>query len=313
MNCLDLQTTDPAFNLAVEELLLKGSSDEFFIVYKNSPSVVIGRNQIANMEADTGFCHKNRIPIIRRITGGGTVFHDHGNLNFTFISNGAAKRQDNFKLQTGVILQFLSNMGVEASIEGKNDIKTNGMKISGNAETVYRDRVMRHGTLLVEADMELLNRSIRKDITNYSARSVASKPSPTQNIKELVRGEVTTDKVKKDLYKHLLSLPGNCAYTLPKELAKGAESLSKTKYNTWEWNFGAGPNYSFDKCLVSNSGQTKCHLEIISGKIVACSIEDPNNQSIDVSLLIGLKHFYPDILNKLEENPPKNITVDLLF
>jgi lipoate-protein ligase A len=186
MFLLNNQSTDPFFNLAAEEYLLKNSSSEYLILYVNSPCIVIGKHQVSHREADTEFITGNFIPLVRRISGGGTVFHDEGNLNFSFISNGKEGRQVDFRKYTLPVIKFLSVLGVEARFEGKNDLKVNGLKISGNSEHVHRNRVLHHGTLLYDTNLDFLKGSIRKDTSFYKTRAVNSNPSHVTNLKKML-------------------------------------------------------------------------------------------------------------------------------
>ncbi|MDQ1332249.1 MAG: lipoate---protein ligase, partial [Bacteroidota bacterium] len=186
MFCLNLRSTDPFFNLALEEYLLKNRKEDFFIVYVNAPSVIIGKHQVAHREADTKFVNENNIPVLRRISGGGAVFHDAGNLNFSFISQSTEGKQIDFRKYTLPVIKFLSVLGVEARFEGRNDLKVNGLKVSGNSEHVFRNRVLHHGTLLYDAQLDMLKGSLRKDTSKYLTRAVSSNPSPVMNLKELI-------------------------------------------------------------------------------------------------------------------------------
>ena len=136
MLCLNLKSTDPFFNLALEEILLKNRKEEYLILGINDPCVVIGKHQVPHREVNTRFVTENNIPVIRRISGGGTVFHDSGNLNFSFIMQSEAGKQVDFRKYTLPVISFLSTLGVDAKFEGKNDLKVDGLKISGNAEHV---------------------------------------------------------------------------------------------------------------------------------------------------------------------------------
>ena len=186
MYYLNITTADPFLNLAIEEILLKNDSRDFFLLYINNPSVVIGKHQTAHREADTKFTFENNIPVIRRISGGGTVYHDQGNLNFSFITRSESGKQVDFRRYTAPVINFLRSMNIDARFEGKNDIRVDGLKISGNAEHVHRERVLHHGTLLFDASLNELGNSIRKDTSCYSSRSVNSNPSEVTNLSRML-------------------------------------------------------------------------------------------------------------------------------
>ena len=150
----------------------------------NDPSVIIGKHQAAHREVNTKFVTENKIPVIRRISGGGTVFHDQGNLNFTFIRQSEEGKQVDFRKYTRPVIDFLVSLGIDAKFEGKNDIKVDGLKISGNAEHVHRNRVLHHGTLLFSSSIDMLRNSIRTDKSCYTTRAVGSNPSSVMNLSE---------------------------------------------------------------------------------------------------------------------------------
>jgi lipoate-protein ligase A len=166
MLCINLPTHDPYFNLATEEYLLRSGKENYFLVSVNDPSVIIGKHQIANAESAVQYVTENNIPVIRRISGGGTVYHDEGNLNFTFIGNSTSGHQIDFKKHTEPIIDFLESKNVNAEFYGKNQINADGIKISGNAEHIYKNRVLHHGTLLYCTSLEKLHNSIKQNCRN---------------------------------------------------------------------------------------------------------------------------------------------------
>ncbi len=176
---------NPCFNLALEEVLLTRSSLDFMILSINSPSVITGKHQCAYREVNAGFLAERGIPLIRRISGGGTVYHDHGNLNFAFIRNSEPGLQVDFRKHTLPVTEFLMASGLAASFEGKNDLRVNGMKISGNAEHVFRERVLHHGTLLFSSSLGDLREALRNNPGRYSTQAVNSNPAHVCNISGL--------------------------------------------------------------------------------------------------------------------------------
>ena len=294
MYCLNPDSTDPFFNLAVEELLLKNSREEYLILYINSPSVIIGKHQTGHREVDTRFVTENNIPVIRRISGGGTVYHDAGNLNFTFISQSESGRQIDFPRYTEPVIRFLQSIGVKAKFEGKNDLKVNGLKISGNAEHIYRTRVLHHGTLLFSTSLSMLRNSIRKNTSCYSSRAVASNPSSVVNLKELIDYSDISDfrSVMNDyMIRNLELVP----IVLPEEIKNNAAALAVSKYKTWEWNWGYGPEYTFENHFILDNESQHCRLFVKDGLIVESSFEGSKNLKGISSKLIGCRHMAEDI------------------
>jgi len=291
MYCINSDTTDPFFNLAIEEILLKNSKEEFLILYVNDPSVIIGKHQSGHREVNTQFITDNNIPVIRRISGGGTVFHDHGNLNYSFIRQSESGKQVDFRKYTQPVIDFLKSVGVEALFEGKSDLKVDGFKISGNAEHVHHNRVLHHGTLLFNTSLDFLRNSIRKDTSCFTSRAVASNPSPVVNISEILNLFINIHEFRAAMLNYFLNnFPGITPYELsPLELSD-AESLSNSKFRTWEWNWAYGPEYTVNKSFKINGVPHVCTFFIKDG-IVGKSSIDGSIKLKDVSKkLIGCKH-----------------------
>ena len=302
MFCIIPESDDPYFNLAIEELLLKNSKEEYLILGINSPSVIIGKHQSAHREVNTKFVIENNIPVIRRISGGGTVFHDKGNLNFSFIRQSEAGKQVNFRKYTLPVIEFLSSLGVEAKFEGKNDIKVGGFKISGNAEHVHRNRVLHHGTLLFSTSFDMLRNSLRKDASCYTSRAVESNPSSVMNLNEKLNIFRDNCEFRSGMINYFLkNLPDAVVYRLSPSETEEAESLAETKYKTWEWNFAYGPEYTFNNSFLINGKLHSCRLFIKDGIIRECTIEGSARMVSVSKKLIGSRHMVPDVQKVLKE------------
>lgn len=296
MFCINLESHDPFFNLAVDEYFVKSSNKNYFILGSNNPSVIIGKHQVAHREADTRFVTEHRIPVLRRISGGGTVFHDMGNLNYTIIQNSEPGRQIDFPRYTRPVISFLSSLGVDARIEGKSDIKTGGLKISGNAEHVCRKRVLHHGTLLFDADLDLLKNSLRKDTSRYITRGVGSNPSPVTNLKGKLSIAMGMDEFRSEMMKWVLeNMEDAEIYHLSEEERSGIESLEKSKYRCWEWNYGYGPEYRFSGTFKTNGVLHTCSLLVKDGVIEECIIKGSDAMTGVAKKLAGCRHMVQDI------------------
>jgi lipoate-protein ligase A len=297
MFCINLDTTDPFFNLAIEEFLLKSSKEEYLILYVNNPSVIIGKHQSGHMEADTKFVNENQIPVIRRISGGGTVFHDNGNLNFSFIRQSESGKQVDFRKYTQPVIDFLMLMGVDARFEGKNDIKVDGLKISGNAEHIHGNRVLHHGTLLFSTSMEMLRNSLRKDQSRYTSRAVVSNPASVVNLKEKINCFQDINKFRSEMLNYFLkNFSDNVPYNLSEAEILQAESIAASKYKTWEWNWAYGPEYTFKNTFKINNALQSCRLVIKDGIIQESNIEGGDQIRNTSKKLIGCRHMVNDLL-----------------
>lgn len=303
MFCITLESDDPFFNLAIEELLLKNSKEEYLILGINNPSVIIGKHQSAHREVNTKFIIENDIPVIRRISGGGTVFHDKGNLNFTFIRQSETGKQVDFRKYTQPVIDFLLSLGVEAKFEGKNDLKVGGFKISGNAEHVHRNRVLHHGTLLFNTSLDMLRNSLRKDTSCYITRAVESNHSSVMNLNEKLNSFRDIYEFRSEMMNYFLQNMANAViYKLSPSETEEAESLVATKYKTWEWNWAYGPEYTFNNSFQINGKHHSCSLFIKDGVIWKCTIEGNVKLMSAAKKLIGCRHMVSDILKVFNED-----------
>lgn len=296
MFCINLESTDPFFNLAIEEILLKERYDEYLILGINSPSVIIGRNQSPHMEINTKFVTDSNIPVLRRITGGGTVFHDLGNLNFTFIRNSEAGKQVAFQEYTKPVIEFLLSLGVEAKFEGKNDIKVDGLKISGNAEHIHRNRILHHGTLLFSSSLDMLKNSIRNDSSCYSSRAVGSNPSPVINLNQLLKKFQSVNEFRVEMMNYLMKIiPGTLACEPSQKDTEQANLLVLSKYRTWEWIWAYGPEYHFTNQSEINANPFSCSMFVKDGIIRECEIKGWEELVSFSNRIIGCRHMVSDI------------------
>jgi len=306
MFCIDLESTDPYFNLAVDEYLLKNSTEDFLLFGINDRSAIIGKHQVAHRETDTRFVSEHNIPVIRRISGGGTVFHDTGNLNFSFILDSTQGKQIDFRKYTLPVINFLTSVGIDAKFEGKNDIKAGGLKISGNAEHVYRNRVLHHGTLLFDADLDLLKGSLRKDTGKYDTRAVSSNPSSVINLtnvlKNVLKNVDNIHSFKSEMMQWFINnYPGAEIFSLSEEDRKNTNRLADSKYRSWEWNYGYGPEYHFTNRFEYKGKESLCSLFVKDGIIRECEIKGFGELEEAGKKLVGCRHMVDDISEILNE------------
>jgi len=251
--------------MAVEEYLLENFKQDIFLLWQNQSAVIVGRYQNALAEINFEFIEENNIKVVRRLTGGGAVFHDLGNLNFTFIKNGA---NPNFKEFTAPIIGLLNTMGVEACFQGRNDIVIDGKKISGNAMLVSGNRTLEHGTLLFSAHMANLASALKANPLKFEDKAVKSIKNRVTNISNYLKEEMSVlefrDKIVSYMSKHVDSFE---EYKFTDEDIANIQKLTKDKYSTWDWNFGKSPNYSYAKMTRTAGGNLEIHLNIINGVI----------------------------------------------
>ena len=234
MKYIRLDTTNPYYNLATEEYLFHHADDDVFMLWQNEPSVIIGKNQNAYAEVDLDYTEKNGINLCRRITGGGAVYHDLGNINYTFIStHGDAKALD-FEYFTRPIRHALSALGVECQVGSRNDIECEGGKFSGNAQHCENGRILHHGTLLFESDFGVMERVLKVDKEKLAYRAVKSCRSRVVNLSGLIKEEITVSDFISRIEESVCSQLGAKAVTAPKN--EIIESIYQRNISD-EWKF----------------------------------------------------------------------------
>lgn len=263
------QINDPRFNLAVEEYLLRNEqfTEPILLFYINYPSVIIGRNQNTNAEIDKDFVEKHNIFVIRRLSGGGAVYHDLGNLNFSFISNG----RDHLHNFTGFIepvVRALNKIGVAAELRGQSDIFANGKKISGNAQYVSGNRMFSHGTLLFDSNLEHLLKALNPSQSEISTKAVQSIRSFVGNIAEMLDDDLTILDLKKVLLAEIFGSAAVPHYELTDADWDQITRISEARYQTWRWNYGHSPRFNTHKSgRFDGVGKIEAHVEVAHGRI----------------------------------------------
>ena len=240
-------STDPAFNLALEEYALTQLNEDIIMLWRNAPAVIIGQNQNAIAEMDLDYIRENNIKVIRRQSGGGAVFHDLGNINFTVIHALGKDDFNNYAKFTAPICEFLNTLGVKAYLHGRNDLLIDGLKFSGNAQAVRGGRIMHHGTLLFNADVTALAKSLRPNPAKIQSKGIASVKSRITNIAAHLPKEITVEEFLLKLYDFFGKQEGIEEYCMTNADRAATNELVDKKYGTWEWNIGNSPPYQYNK------------------------------------------------------------------
>jgi lipoate---protein ligase len=291
---------DPFFNLAAEDFLLHNSNNDYLILYINDPSVIIGKHQIICKEVNTFFTEKENIPVIRRISGGGTVYHDRGNLNYSFIRKSQQGKQVDFRLYTQPVIGFLNSLGISAILGTKHELQVDGLKISGNSEHVFRDRVLHHGTLLFDASLDNMRMSIKPESANYKSHAVNSNRTTVTNLKALLPEFHDIQLFKESFISYLNSaIPDLEEYALTTDEVNSIKDLAESKYMTWKWNYAYGPQYSFVNRINTDAGVIKLELVVSEGIISEINIEGDDELKFAVNNLIGCRHIFNDLMMKV--------------
>lgn len=246
---INQRETDPYFNLAAEEYILENGMGDAFMLWRNKPSVIIGKNQNAYAQLNLPFVQAHNILVARRLTGGGAVFHDLGNVNFTFVTDAPKQGGIDFQRFTAPMVKALQKLGIPAVLGGRNDLLVGDRKISGNAQCVYsakdgRQRLLHHGTLLFSADLSRLSGALKVNQEKMESKGIQSVESRVANIRDLTqyRGPDTVEEFLDVLAAGAVAQYGPAReYTL--EEATAIQELAEKKYSTWDWNFGQSGEY----------------------------------------------------------------------
>jgi len=268
MLCLISPYTDPYFNLASEEYLLKRFREDVFLLYRNLPSIVVGKHQNTLSEINMSYVQEREILVARRISGGGTVFQDEGNLNFAFFTTGNEGELVDYKRATQPVIEALGKMGLKVRLGKRNELLIEGLKISGTASHVYKHRVLHHGTLLFSSELEHLGAALSTERDKFTDRAVKSVPSTVANVRDFLAEPMDMEQFQERILNHVLRLnEQNRIYKFSKTDIKEISSLRELKFSTWEWNFGYSPRYQYSKSISFGGGRIDIHMNVEKGVI----------------------------------------------
>ncbi|KZE47666.1 lipoate--protein ligase [Rossellomorea marisflavi] len=266
--------TDPRINLAIEEYALKNLdiNESYLLFYINEPSIIIGKNQNTIEEINTDYVEKQGLHVVRRLSGGGAVYHDLGNLNFSFITKDDGDSFHNFKKFTEPVIEALNKLGVKAELSGRNDILAEGRKISGNAQFSTRGRMFSHGTLLFDSEMENVVSALRVKKDKIESKGIKSIRSRVANISEFLEEKMTIEEFRSTLLKYIFNDSDVEEYVLTDEDWDRIHALSKERYQNWDWNYGKSPSFNLQHSHRFPVGQIDVRLEVKKGTIENCKI-----------------------------------------
>jgi lipoate-protein ligase A len=274
MRCIVSEYTDPYFNLASEEVLLRYREEDYFLLYRNIPSIVVGKHQNTLAEINFPYVRETGILVARRISGGGTVFHDLGNLNFAFITSGKEGELVNYRKHTLPVLEAMWNIGLDVRLGSRNELLLGGYKISGTASHVFKQRVLHHGTLLFASGMHDLSMALITRPGAFEDRAVKSVRSEVTNIRDHLVDKMDMADFQNLILGHILdTMEGARKYKYSRKDLDEIHRLKETKFSTWEWNFGYSPRYQFNKDLRFGDSRITLHMNVVRGIIQEVSIE----------------------------------------
>ncbi len=290
-------STDPAFNLALEECMTRELRGDILMLWQNAPAVIVGRNQNTYAEADMEYLRSHDIRLIRRMTGGGAVYHDAGNLNYSCMTDCGTDDFASFERFARPVTDTLAELGLHTEFSGRNDILLDGRKISGTAKCFLKERLLFHGTLLFDADMTILEKVLTPDPEKAKWKGIRSVRSRVANIREYHPG------ITPELFRNtLLKRAGKTEYdSIPPEILEQAEALAESKYRTWEWNYGSAPSYDFTVKKRFAGGSVRLGITIRQGCMEDIGITGDFFGEREVTELAGLlrgKQFRKDVIEE---------------
>lgn len=246
---IESPSTDPTWNLALEEYVFSHMDprEEYFMLWQNHNTVVIGKNQNTIAEINTDYVKEKNITVVRRLSGGGAVYHDMGNLNFSFIADAQNMNEINFKRFCLPVVETLLSMGVPAEINGRNDMVIAGKKFSGNAQYTKNDRVLHHGTLMFCSDLGVVSAALKPNKAKLETKGIASVSSRVCNISEFLPEGATLEQFRNRLKRNIMGTDDPVPYAFTREDLDKIGELRQSRYALWDWNYGFSPRYQILK------------------------------------------------------------------
>lgn len=300
-------SNDPSFNLALEEycLLNLPIDAHYLLFYVNAPSIIIGKHQNTLEEIDTDFVQQHGIRVVRRISGGGAVYHDLGNLNFSFIRRYEKSQFNNYREFTRPVLAALHQLGVPAELNGRNDIVADGRKVSGNAQAVRRDRMVSHGTLLFRSELDNVVHALKSKPGKMISKGIQSVRSRVVNIGDFLPASISMADFRATLLAHLF--PGTASppqYRLTPEDLEAVDALAQSRYRSWDWNYGESPAFNLQRVQRFAVGEVDARLFVERGHVKTAKFHGDFFTSRDITeleqALTGIRYRPDDIRAALQ-------------
>jgi len=262
---------DASFNLALEQYVFDelSSAHSYLMLWQNANAIIIGKHQNTMEEINADYVKEHGIQVIRRLSGGGAVYHDMGNINFTFVTDAGGEAFD-FAGFCYPVVKVLQSLGVNAEVSGRNDMTINGLKFSGNSQYIKKGRVMHHGTILFDSDLTVVSEALRVSKDKIKSKGIKSKRSLVTNVRPHMAGDCSAEQFLEILEIGLKEqfeaqmLPGDGI-----DIEK-VRSLQRLVYGTWEWNYGSSPAYNIHrKRYFENVGKIELYMEVVDGRVEA--------------------------------------------
>lgn len=267
---LESKSNDPAYNTALELFAFNelAENDDVFYLWINKPTIVVGKNQNTRQEIDQEYVDKHGIQVVRRISGGGAVYHDYNNLNYTIISSEDTAGTFDFKSMSQPVIDALAEMGVEANFTGRNDLQIGDQKFCGNAQYIKGNRVMHHGCMMFDVDLSVLEKALRVSKDKIESKGKKSVRSRVTNIKPHLQDQsLTVQDFINNLRNFMDKKYDMTEYELTEEDDAKIREIMKEKNLSWDWIYGSNPDFSIQRNRRLPSGKVEANINVNKGKI----------------------------------------------
>ena len=300
-------SNDPAYNIALEAYAFRElvNEDELFILWINRPAIIVGKHQNTIQEINKEYTDAHDIKVVRRLSGGGAVYHDLNNLNYTIISNKADEGAFDFKTFSQPVIATLADLGVKAEFTGRNDLEIDGKKFCGNAQAYYKGRMMHHGCLLFDVDMSVLGQALKVSKDKIESKGVKSVRARVTNIVDELPEKITVNEFSDKILEKMKEFyPEMTEYVFSEEELAEINRIKDTKFGTWDWNYGKSPEYNVRRGTKFTSGKVEIFANVVESKIQDIKIYGDFFGIEDVAavedVLRGVKYEREDVLKALE-------------
>lgn len=271
MRYIESSCTHPGYNLALEEYVFENLPRDqgYFMLWQNDNAIIVGKHQNTSEEINAEYVREKGIRVVRRLSGGGAVYHDMGNINFTFIVDADQMEELDLHLFCNPVVNTLAKLGIQAEISGRNDITIDGQKFSGNSQYLKQGRIMHHGTIMFDSDFSVLTQALQVSQDKYQSKGFKSVRSRVTNVRQHLSTPISFQEFKELLKRYMVQEQQLEEYVLTEEDDRKVQALQKERYDTWEWNYGASPKHSVYKVRrVEGCGKIELFMDIDKGGLI---------------------------------------------
>nr|WP_300006137.1 lipoate--protein ligase [Tissierella sp.] len=313
MKYIENYSNDPEYNLAFEEYCFKNLplEEDYVILWINGPAIIVGKNQNTLEEVNVDYVKEHNIQVVRRITGGGAVYHDLGNLNFSIIKNKGENKKIDFKRYNIPILNALERLNLKGELSGRNDMTIEGKKFSGIAQSIWRNRALNHGTLLFDTKLDVLSSALNVKQDKIESKGIKSVRSRVTNIKPYLAKDITMESFRELLLQYIFEFEGETPikYELSEMEKNEINKLYEEKYSQWDWNYGYSPQFNYKNYKKFPFGAIEVRLHIKNGiidgsKFYGDFFGSENVEKLE-NLLVGKSYNEESIMPLLDEDELK--------